>query len=547
VLSGEVTRIGGGYMISAQVVGADSGRVLAAHRETAESPRDIIPAVDRLSRKLRRQIGESLHGVRAGQPLEAVTTSSLDALRQYSLGARLAGAGHYDEAIPFFEKAVQLDTAFATAWRLIAIELWNLGRDPGQQVEAISKAYALRDRLPEKERYSTEAQYFEWVQDDRAKARAAWRALLALDPENSGALTNLGLLVWMEGDYEEAARLAAGAIRADSNSLAPYTNLVDAQVTLGRFAQAETTLARWRSRFGAGGQYQLQVGFMASARGDYDSATRAFRRGLAPNGSPAERARAASRLARLATLGGRLGEARRLDRFAAEIEGTPAAALRPPLEQSWTEVRLGLSRESATRRLDSLMATPGFKGVPVTDRPYDEIALLYATAGRPQQARLVAAEGERALRASGLVGERLLSGRFHRMLGDGLQGILLLQEGKFDESVWRFRRAQAAFAALWWVPELAVAVDRGGAADSALALYERYLGSTWNFRLYPDGHHLAPMVRRAGELYEARGDRARAAQAYQRFVALWRDADPVLQPQVAEVRRRLADVAGEPR
>jgi hypothetical protein len=97
------------------------------------------------------------------------------------------------------------------------------------------------------------------------------------------------------------------------------------------------------------------------------------------------------------------------------------------------------------------------------------------------------------------------------------------------------------------VPELAVAVDRGGAADSALALYERYLGSTWNFRLYPDGHHLAPMVRRAGELYEARGDRARAAQAYQRFVALWRDADPVLQPQVAEVRRRLADVAGEPR
>jgi hypothetical protein len=91
-----------------------------------------------------------------------------------------------------------------------------------------------------------------------------------------------------------------------------------------------------------------------------------------------------------------------------------------------------------------------------------------------------------------------------------------------------------------------IAFDRGGSTDSALAVYQRYLESTWNFRILADAYRLAPTLRRVGELYEAKGDRRRAAQAYQRFVELWRRADPVLQPQVAEVRRRLAEVAGEP-
>jgi tetratricopeptide (TPR) repeat protein len=132
------------------------------------------------------------------------------------------------------------------------------------------------------------------------------------------------------------------------------------------------------------------------------------------------------------------------------------------------------------------------------------------------------------------------------MLGDALQGTLLMQEGRIEESVSRFQRARSAYGGVWWLPEVGIAFDRGGATDSALAVYQRYLESTWNFRILPDADHLAPVLRRAGELYEAKGDRRRAAQAYQRFVELWRRADPVLQPQVAEVRRRLAEVAGEP-
>ena len=258
VLVGEVSRLGDGYVISAQLLGADSGQVLAGYRETAGNASEIIPAVDRLSRALRRRIGESLARIRANPPLAAVTTGSLDALRRYSLGLRAHRAGRPEDALTLYESATRLDSTFAMAWQGVAIILWNLNRDPGRQQDALTRAYSLRDRLPERERYTTEARYFEEVLGDAPKAREAFRALLALDPQHAAALTNLGLITWFEGDLDEASELAARAIRADSGSIPPYTNLVDAQVSLGDFVAAETTLARWRARFGAHALYEFR-------------------------------------------------------------------------------------------------------------------------------------------------------------------------------------------------------------------------------------------------------------------------------------------------
>jgi tetratricopeptide (TPR) repeat protein len=547
VLVGEVSRLGDGYVISSQLLGADSGQVLAGHRETAESASEIIPAVDRLSRALRRRIGESLAKVRANPPLAAVTTSSLNALRQYSLGLRAHQTGRDDDALALYESATRLDSTFAMAWQGVALVLWNLRRDPGRQQDAQSRAYALRDRLPERERYTTEARYFEEVLGDAPKARQAYRALLALDPQNFAALTNLGLITWFEGDLEEASELAARAIRADSGSLPPYTNLVDAQVTLGDFTAAETTLARWRERFGANASFDIQVGLMAHARGQYDSATRAFRRALKAGGEPADRATASRWLAATERTRGRLAEARRLDRVAAQLEGTGPGALRPVLNDVWATVSLGLERERAVQRLDSLLAGPHFAALEVTARPYDDIAYLYAMAGRVDRGTEVFSDGERALEQAGPAGSGLLRNRFHRMLSSGIQGTILLQQRRAPEAAAAFRQARTQFGYANWLPELATALDRAGATDSALAIYQEYIVSSFNFRIFTDPYNLAPVLRRTGELYEARGDRTRAAATYQRFVDLWRNADPELQPQVVEVKRRLAALTAEPR
>jgi serine/threonine protein kinase/tetratricopeptide (TPR) repeat protein len=547
VLAGEVSRVGDAYIISAQLIGADSGQVLAAYRETARSAGEVIPAIDRVSRELRRRIGEPLRRVQAGPPLKVVTTGSLDALRQYSLGSRAFEAGRYEEAISLWEEAVRLDTAFAMAWRGIATALWNMGRDPARQQETLTRAFALRDRLTERERYGTEALYYDQVLDDRTRARAAYRSLLALDPAHAGALTNLGLLAWFDGDLAEAAEMAGRAIRADSTAVQPYSNLVDAQVTLGRLSAAETTLARWRDRLGPLADYEAHVAFLASIRGQYDSAGRVLRRVAESTRPTADRALAAGMLAALDRVQGRLADAYRRDEASAELEGTQVAALRAGLNQAAADVYVVPNGRRAAKRLASLLSSRTFAAVPVTDRPYDEIAFLYAMAGEAARATGLFDEGERVLRAAGAAGEYVLRQRWHRMWRDAVQGAVLLHQGKFEEAATNFKRASSVFPYTNWLAERGTALDRAGHADSALAVYEQYLASTFNFRLFADANNLAPTVRRVGELYEARGDRVRAAQAYQRFVDLWRTADPELQPQVLEIKRRLAGVASEAR
>jgi serine/threonine-protein kinase len=547
VLVGDVSRLGDGYVISSQLLGADSGQVLAGYRETAETASEIIPAVDRLSRTMRRRIGESLGRIRANPPLAGVTTGSLDALRQFSLARRAHRTGRYGEALTLYQSAARLDSTFAMAWQGVAIVLWNLNREPGRQQESLTRAYSLRDKLPERERYFAEARYSEEVLGDAPKAAEAYRALLALEPQDAIALTNLGLLTWFEGDLDEASELASRAIRADSGAIPPYTNLVDAQVSRGDFAAAETTLARWRARFGARAPYHIQVGLMAHARGEYDSAARAFRRVLSASEPPADRATATRWLAATERTRGRLAEARRLDRLAAELEGTARGMLWPVLNDVWTSVSLGVGRERAVERLDSLLAGPGFAAVEVTGRPYDDIAYLYAMAGRPDRGAEVFSDGERALEQAGPAGSGLLRNRFHRMLSSGIKGTILLQQRRAPEAAAAFRQARTQFGYTDWLPQLGTALERAGATDSALAIYQEYLGSSFNFRILTDPYNLAPVLRRTGELYEARGDRTRAAATYQRLVDLWRNADPVLQPEVAEVKRRLAGLTAEPR
>jgi len=91
------------------------------------------------------------------------------------------------------------------------------------------------------------------------------------------------------------------------------------------------------------------------------------------------------------------------------------------------------------------------------------------------------------------------------------------------------------------------AYDAAGQPDSAISWSERYLASAEESRGFEDETSLGPTYRRLGELYEEKGNQAKAARYYQKFIDLWRDADPDLQPQVAEVKQKLAKVVGEPK
>jgi tetratricopeptide (TPR) repeat protein len=209
VLVGEVTPLGSGYVLSARLIGVADSVTLLAERETAADAGALIPAVEALSRKLRERIGESLRTVRAGQPLEQVTTRSLPALRAYSEGSRLVVAGRTSDALKFLEQAVALDSNFGMAWRRIGV-IWNNRNDPARAVSAIRRSYSLREQMPPLEAAHVNAFYLLVVEDDLPAATAAVERLAGLRPEDLTALNNLGGTTARQEGGAKARRCIAG-------------------------------------------------------------------------------------------------------------------------------------------------------------------------------------------------------------------------------------------------------------------------------------------------------------------------------------------------
>src|ERR1019366_5118485 len=117
VLDGEITELGGSYVIAARLVGAQDGAELAQFRRTAKSQNDLVEALGALSKDIRSKVGESLRNVRESNPLERVTTSSLPALKKYVEGLELiAATGDNAQGRVALEEAVALDSTFAMAW-----------------------------------------------------------------------------------------------------------------------------------------------------------------------------------------------------------------------------------------------------------------------------------------------------------------------------------------------------------------------------------------------------------------------------------------------
>jgi tetratricopeptide (TPR) repeat protein len=126
---------------------------------------------------------------------------------------------------------------------------------------------------------------------------------------------------------------------------------------------------------------------------------------------------------------------------------------------------------------------------------------------------------------------------------------VVLAAGRADEAVSLLRTARDVNTGPWqdrnlaWL--LAEAYDKSGNADSAMAYYELYQETHHIGQIFQDFWYLPATLRRLGELYEERGDRETAAEYYSRFVDLWAEADPELQPIVEDIRGRVVRLVGE--
>jgi len=525
-------------VISVRLLSAEDGALLVAFRETAADSSEIIGAVDRLSDRLRERVGESLRTIRGSEPLEEVTTTSLGALQRYSQALRVLQEGDVTRTITLLEQAVALDTTFAMAYRKLGV----VALDRAQQVEALTRAFRYRNRLTDLERYVTEATYYGVVTGEQDLAIAAYRAVLQISPREYVALNNLATIYVDRREFARAEELFRRATDVDSFTATAYSNTMLSQVAQGKWDEARETLERMTEQAPQHPNTAVHRAALASARGDYETAEAVLQELRATQADDVLwRTNLNAQLTTLALLRGRVREAQLYQR--AVTSG--AADLRLPEVQLAAEVQLAFvelwflgQRDAALQRTEQAVTRYPMDSVNALNRPLTLLAMFYALADEPERAKEILTQYEREVAPDLRRGEE---GDRHAILG-----MVALAEGRDEEAVAEFRAADTGACTVCGLPLLGVAYDMAERTDSAIAVYERFVEQPWLYRAGIDWWSLAGIYQRLGELYAQRGDNERAVEYYGRFVELWDDADPELQPRVEEARQEMARLAGEP-
>lgn len=238
-ISGSIANLGSQYVIGLDAINCKTGDPLAQEQITAENKEHILKALDQAATKLREKLGESLNTVeKFDAPLDQATTPSLEALKALSVGVKTLQEKGSAAAIPFFNHAVELDPNFAAAYGALGISYSNL-REPGLANENLQKAYNLRDRVSEREKFRISASYYLLVTGELEKAIQSYELWAQTYPRNSEPLGNLGVDYTYLGQYEKGVAASLEDLRLNPGSAAAYTNLVGLYSALNRPGDAE--------------------------------------------------------------------------------------------------------------------------------------------------------------------------------------------------------------------------------------------------------------------------------------------------------------------
>lgn len=527
VLVGEVTLAGGGYIVSARMLEPDGG-VLMSARETAVGD-GVIEATDRLSRKIREQIGESLRTIRRAEPLAQVTTGSLDALRKYTQGVRAFNSeADNTKAIGLLGEAVALDSAFAMAWRKLGVAYQFVDGDSTRA--ALTKAFEHRDRLTDRERYLTEGSYYDLVARDTARSMLAYQTLLDLAPDDRVALNNLARLYGLKEDWVRAVEVLGRSVELDSTAAVGWRNYIEALPRVRRFEEAARALDAYETFHPGHYQVPLFRGALSAARFDYQAAEQELEKVAAYEGREHT---AAWVRASVAYVQGRHDEGRRIqssDPDLPEIAGRIAAAAVAVMHSLDPEVA---SAHLGTITVDDILAAPAGQ------RPWPYLISLNVTAGRVDSAEALLRSWEAAE-----------PGDFDPPATEVIRSRAEIAFGRGDPQPLIDAYSQGLRSepgCMHCIFNLARGLDGAGMADSAVATYERYLEPDHPplFRVNRDRVMLPYALQRLGALHEEAGRPERAAEYHSRLLDLWKDADPVLQPRLEAARRALARLTSE--
>ena len=240
MLSGSISNLGSQYIIGLDAVACNTGDNLAKEQAEAPSKEGVLKALGTAATAIRARLGESLASVQKFDvPVEA-TTPSLEALKAYSMGISIGRTKGDAEAIPFMKRALELDPNFAMAYAGIAVEYSFLGR-PSLAEENARKAYSLRDRVSERERYRISAFYFQYVTGEVEKATEVYELWEKSYPRDMVPHTNLGVVYNALGQYDKAIAETEASLRQEP-TITGYGNQAGNYINVNRLKDARQIL-----------------------------------------------------------------------------------------------------------------------------------------------------------------------------------------------------------------------------------------------------------------------------------------------------------------
>ncbi|HLY63978.1 MAG TPA: tetratricopeptide repeat protein, partial [Chloroflexota bacterium] len=239
---GSIDSLGSQYVLALKAVNCRSGEPLAQEQATANGKEQVLNSLGAATAKLRNAMGESLATVQKFDvPLEQATTSSLEALQAYSQGIRNRDQKSNASALPYYLRAIQLDPKFAMVYHAVGDYYFALSQ-LARADEYYAKALELREHASEREKLLITSDYYSSVTGELDKAAQAYEDMIANYPRDGAGYGNLGTVYSSQGRYEEALEITQQQQRLEPGILAPYTNIADFYLALGRLEQSRAEI-----------------------------------------------------------------------------------------------------------------------------------------------------------------------------------------------------------------------------------------------------------------------------------------------------------------
>ena len=512
VLEGSIAQIGDTYNLILNALNCASGETLAAANTQAPDKDHVLGALGNAAEDIRRKLGESLASIQKfNTPIEEATTSSLEALKAYSLGTQARATQGEEPAAPFFRQAVALDPNFAIAYATLGQVETNLG-DRGVGAEYTKKAYSLRDRASEAEKFYIDSHYYDNVTGDTEQSIQVYQLWTQTYPRDSIPFNNLGVAYAQLGQWEKSLPAARQAHQLTPDESIAVFALAGSYFGLGRFDEAKATIGQAMAQKLDVPNFHLLLYSLAFVQNNPPAMEREL--SILASKGPEATAISYALAARTEAYGGRMEKARALierarSAYEAMHASEPAALSLAAL--SMVEADVG-DAAGARKDAEAALAINSSAHVKM------DVANAFARAGDAGRAEALAAEIARERPSNTLAnGYELPTIRATLAINsnnparavDLLEPVIPYDLGSTRAMRSTYTRGNA-YLALHKGSEAAAEfqkiVDHPGVVQNVITGALAKLG--------------------LARAYAAEGDSAKARVAYQDFFALWKDADP---------------------